>query len=54
MLYIVTGKRDEAKLTQDEAALLDNYRHSPEAGRRAIRGAAHASAQPDEEMKAAC
>ena len=53
MLYIVTGKRDAATLTPDEAALLDNYRHSPEAGRRAIRGAAHASAQPDEEMKAA-
>jgi len=47
VLYILIGRRDESKLTPDEAALLDNYRHAPEPGKRAIQGDAFASAQPE-------
>ncbi len=51
VLYILTGRRDAAQLAPDEAALLDNYRNSSEAGKRTIRGAASASAQQEVEGK---
>lgn len=58
VLYVVTGARaggstvvetgDAAgvALTAQETALLDNYRHSDEAGKRAVEAAAAALAKP--------
>lgn len=46
--YILTGLRDTplpAPLAPEEAALLDNYRHSPEVGRQAIKATSAALAQ---------
>jgi transcriptional regulator with XRE-family HTH domain len=51
VLYILTGRRDESSLSPDEAALLDNYRHSSETGKRTVRGAAAASAESEVEGK---
>lgn len=34
--WVLTGKGASPVLAPDEAALLDNYRHSPEAGKAAI------------------
>lgn len=41
------------RLTPDEAALLDNYRNSPDAGREAVRKTAFAFAQPEMKKGAA-
>lgn len=60
VLYVVTGARSAPPgigtvlltgdgatvLTADEAALLDNYRHSSEMGKRAVEAAAAALALP--------
>lgn len=50
VLYILTGQRSGAvappPLKPDEAALLDNYRHSPPEGQAAIRATSAALAKP--------
>jgi len=51
VLYILTGQRAGAvapppPLKPDEAALLDNYRHSPPEGQAAIRATSAALAKP--------
>jgi hypothetical protein len=51
--YIITGQRDMSRLAPEEAALLDNYRNAPEAGRRSIRGAAASWEEPDMREKEA-
>lgn len=48
VMYVLTGQRSGTALTTREAALLDNYRHSDEAGQRIIDGAASAAAQPEQ------
>jgi transcriptional regulator with XRE-family HTH domain len=55
VLYILTGERSGAAsvLAPDEAALLDNYRHSPETGREAVRKTAFAFSQSHVMGKAA-
>ena len=50
VLYILTGRRSQAVaevelLPPRQRALLDNYEHSDEAGKRVIEGAAHLAAQ---------
>jgi hypothetical protein len=51
--YILTGGRSGAvsSLAPDEAALLDNYRNSPEAGREAVRKTAFAVSKSEGEGK---
>lgn len=44
--YIITGQRSGAVLPPREAALLDNYRHCDDQGRRMIEGVADLAAQP--------
>ncbi|MDS4020443.1 MAG: helix-turn-helix transcriptional regulator [Candidatus Competibacter sp.] len=51
-MYILTGQRSGAMLPSREAALLDNYRHSDEQGKRIIEQAASVAAQPLEVKKA--
>lgn len=51
VLYILTGERSGATLKPDEAALLDNYRHSPASGQEAVRKTAFAFAQPAGKLK---
>jgi transcriptional regulator with XRE-family HTH domain len=51
--YVLTGTRYVGDLTPVEAALLDNYRNSPEAGKDAIRRTAFAFSQPDVKGEAA-
>jgi hypothetical protein len=53
VLYILTGERSgsASALKPDEAALLDNYRNSPESGREAVRKTAFAFAQPAGKLK---
>ena len=51
VLYILTGQRSGAvaptpALKPDEAALLDNYRHSSPEGKKAIKATSDALAQP--------
>lgn len=51
VLYILTGQRAAAAppappLKPEEAALLDNYRHSPEEQQRLLRATSAAFAQP--------
>ena len=51
ILYILTGQRTgesvpSSRLKPDEAAPLDNYRHSPPEGQKAIRTTCAALAQP--------
>ncbi|MDR1853465.1 MAG: helix-turn-helix domain-containing protein [Azoarcus sp.] len=46
LCYVLTGKRDNSRLAAEEAELLANYRQALEPARRAIRGAASASAEP--------
>lgn len=36
VLYIVTGSRGGVVMTPEESALLDNFRHSPPAARKAL------------------
>lgn len=47
VLYVITGVRtgEPEPLARDEAALLDNYRHSSEEGKRAIRATGDSLAQ---------
>lgn len=48
MVYILTGMRSnlaESTLNRREQALLDNYRHSPDEGQRAIEATASALSQ---------
>lgn len=49
--YILTGQ-GEVNLKPDEAALLDNYRHSPEDQQRLLRETSAAFAQPRKVKKA--
>lgn len=58
VLYVLTGQRSNAPLTAHlppanprEAALLDNYRNSPEAGKDAIERTAFALAKSNEQLK---
>ena len=51
VLYILTGQRSGTvvpapALKPDEAALLDNYRHSSPEGRKAIKATSDALAKP--------
>lgn len=51
VLYILTGQRSGAAvpapaLKPDEAALLDNYRHSSAEGKKAIKATSDALAKP--------
>lgn len=45
-LYILTGQRSAGTLPPREAALLDNYRHSDDNGKRTIESVAGLAAQP--------
>lgn len=45
-LYILTGQRSGGTLPPREAALLDNYRHSDDNGKRTIENVAGLAAQP--------
>jgi len=47
VLYILTGQRTVGVLAPDEAALLDNYRHTQEAGKEALRTTSAALARYD-------
>lgn len=62
VLYVITGARSapaggavissgefSTALTAEEVALLDNYRHSDDAGKRAVEAAAAALARPTRE-----
>ncbi len=44
--YILTGQRVSGTLPPREAALLDNYRHSDDQGKRTIESVAGLAAQP--------
>jgi len=44
--YVLSGQRSGIALTPEEAALLDNYRHSPDAAKRLLRETGAALAQP--------
>ena len=50
VLYILTGARQQPQaapaLSPRQAALLDNYQHTDEAGKRIIEATASAAAQP--------
>lgn len=50
VLYILTGQRQQPQaapaLSPRQAALLDNYQHTDEAGKRIIEATASAAAQP--------
>lgn len=45
VVYILTGERSVATLAADEAALLDNYRHSPPDAKSALKATSDAFAQ---------
>lgn len=45
-MYILTGQRTSETLAPREAALLDNYRHSDDQGKRTIESVAGLAAQP--------
>ncbi|KAB2927396.1 MAG: bacteriophage CI repressor [Candidatus Contendobacter sp.] len=45
-IYILTGQRASGTLPPREAALLDNYRHSDDQGKRTIESVAGLAAQP--------
>ncbi|MDG4552851.1 MAG: transcriptional regulator [Candidatus Competibacter sp.] len=49
--YIITGQRSVERLPSREAALLDNYRHSDEKGRKIIEQTAFATAEPPGEYE---
>ncbi|THF65616.1 helix-turn-helix transcriptional regulator [Pseudothauera nasutitermitis] len=53
VLYILTGQRSVGELAPDEAALLDNYRHSPPEKQSALREVGASFAQRDEAVKKA-
>lgn len=50
--WVLTGMGTAPPLTAREAALLDNYRHASEVGRRALEQTGAALAQPAPESKA--
>ncbi|MFZ1327029.1 MAG: helix-turn-helix transcriptional regulator [Candidatus Contendobacter sp.] len=50
--YIITGQRSNAALPQREAALLDNYRHTDDRGKRVIEQTAFVVAEPFEVRQA--
>ena len=47
VLYILTGQRSAGALAPDEAALLDNYRHTPEEKRHTVQEVTSAFAEYD-------
>ena len=54
VLYILTGQRQAqtgVTLSPRQAALLDNYEHTSEEGKKIIEGAAFAAAQPAAPVK---
>ena len=53
VLYILTGQRAAGALAPDEAALLDNYRHTPPERRHTVQEVSSAFAQCDEAVKKA-
>jgi transcriptional regulator with XRE-family HTH domain len=53
VLYVVKGERKIGDITPKEAALLDNFRNSPDAGKDAIQRTAQALAQSEVKGKAA-
>lgn len=53
LVNVVSTGENPLALTADEAALLDNYRHSSEAGKRAVEAAAAALALPKSDLDAA-
>ena len=53
VLYILTGQRAAGALAPDEAALLDNYRHTPPERRHTVQEVSSAFAQYDEAVKKA-
>lgn len=53
VLYILTWQHSAGVLAPDEAALLDNYRHTPEPQRHTVREVGAAFAQYDEAVKKA-
>lgn len=53
VLYILTGQRTGGTLAPDEAALLDNYRHTPAEKRHTVQEVTSAFAQYDEAVKKA-
>lgn len=57
VLYILTGQRSQpvpesAQLSPRQRALLDNYAHTDEAGKKIIEGTASFAAQSDKRKKA--
>jgi transcriptional regulator with XRE-family HTH domain len=57
VLYILTGQRSQpvpasAALAPRERALLDNYEHADESGKKIIEGTASLAAQSDKRKKA--
>lgn len=51
VMYVLTGQRSqESVLSQREAALLDNYRHSSQDGQDAIERVALVAAKPNQEQ----
>lgn len=53
VLYVLTGQRAASALEPDEAALLDNYRHTPPERRHTVQEVSSAFAQYDEAVKKA-
>ena len=57
MLYVLTGQRSQpvsegANLSPRQRALLDNYEHADESGKKIIEGTASFAAQSDKRKKA--
>ena len=54
VLYVITGVRqgEYEPMAHDEAALLDNYRHSSEEGKKAIRATSDSLAQSASKVSA--
>jgi len=53
VLYILTGQRTVGELTSDEAALLENYRHTQPDGKAALQTTSAALALRDGETRKA-
>lgn len=53
VLYILTGQRSAGTLAPDEAALLDNYRHTPPEKRHTVQEVTSAFAEYDQVAKRA-
>lgn len=52
VLYVITGQRGGVALTPKEAALVDNFRHSPEDQQAALLTTSTAFAQPPKRGRA--